>query len=931
MGASESVVSEVERIRQMLAAIPPDIPYPDWLRIGTALKTEFGDAGFGLFDSWSQGGVKYCEKTARATWRNAESGTVRIGTVKHIAKENGYADGGSRPVVDRAEVERKQATRDADRARNEAERVRKAGEAAKRAQGVWNAASPARDDHPYLQRKGLAAVDTLREIDAEALLELVGYAPHSSDERLSGRILTVPVMIDSSLSTVELIDGDGRKSALKGGAKSSGFWSVARLPEAPERILVAEGCATAMSAHACTDDAAVASLSAGNMTKVAKALRERFPDTELIVLADVGNGEKQAHDAAKAVGGVCVVPDFGPDRPADMNDFDDLRRHLGVEAVREQIGRTRIVSSVSFVVDDDEPDDEDEPSERFEVRPNGVFFYGVTHSKGAGKAIQSAPLWLCDEIEVVGRGEDEQGHSSRILRWKARGSGDARSVALPLDAVGEREGWSLLRRGGLAVSSSRKALEKLADFLQTQGADDLHHVTARGGWQHGAYVLPDGTVIGKPVMPIFFGGDASASAAYAAQGTVDSWRESVARLTRGNSRPALALGAAFGAPLLDLVDYESGGFHLFGKSGSGKTTSAKIGASVWGNPRQQVLSWDSTALALSNAAAARNDGLMLLDEMGQGSADAITRAAYVVFNGQSRMQGAKEGGNRSMARWRVMALSTGEIDLAAHLGGGGHRVRAGQEVRLASLPSDAGKGLGAFDTLHEYATSGELAEALDEAARLHHGTVGRAFIGYVAARRDEIAKRLRAAITREQDQLPDGTSGQVRRVVARFAVAGEALEIATDAGLLGWKSGEGHAAVMVCFKAWLSRFGTGNREDQQIIERAEYWFGLHAAARFIDCRDAGKLDWPPRIQNAAGYFKPTDAGTPVWLVIPGVFADEIAEGFDKSAAADALEAAGMLRKARDGKATSTHKTPDQPGLVRRFYVFTQTARSDTEG
>jgi len=927
---AEAHLSEVERVKAALAYIPPDLPRDDWVRFGTAVKTELGDDGFDVFDAWSQGGESYRADDARSTWRSLRAGSVSGGTLFRAARERGFDDAGRRHVPDRTEAERMKAKRAADNGRAKAERARDADEAAAQALAIWQAAKPVAD-HPYLSRKGLAPGDTIREIDSEALRQLVGYAPKSSSKPLSGRVLVVPVKIGSSLSTVELIDGDGRKTALKGGTKAGGFWSVSRLPEAPERILITEGCATAMSAHACTDEPAVAALSCHNLTRVAKALRELHPDAELVVLADIGNGEQQARDAAKIVGGACLTPDFGPDRPEGATDFDDLRQLRGVDAVREQIGRARPALPASVTADDYEQDDDDEPREHFEVRDDGVFFHGIAHSRGAGGKVQAAPLWLCDKLEIVGRGQDEQGHSSRILRWKARGSGEQRSIAMPLDVVGEREGWSLLRRGGLAVSSSRRSLEMLANFLQTQGADDLHHVTARGGWQHGAYVLPDGTVIGKPAMPIFFSGDASASAAYAAQGTVDNWRDSVARLARGNTRPALALGAAFGAPLLDLVEHESGGFHMFGRSGSGKTTSAKVGATVWGTPRQQVLSWDSTALALSNAAAARNDGLMLLDEMGQGSADAIMRAAYVVFNGQSRMQGAKEGGNRSMARWRVMAVSTGEVDLAAHLGGSGHRVRAGQEVRLASLPSDAGKGFGAFDTLHGYATSGELAEALDEAARLHHGTVGRAFIDFVAARRDEVAKRLRAAISREQDQLPEGASGQVRRVVARFAVAGEALEIATDANLTGWESGEGHAAVITCFEAWLSRFGTGNREDQQIIEQAEHWFGLHAAARFIDCRDYKNLDWPPRIPNAAGYIKPTDAGTPVWLVIQGVFVDEIANGFDRTAAADVLEAAGMLRKARDGKATSTHKTPDQPGQVRRFYVFTQTARSDTEG
>jgi putative DNA primase/helicase len=319
---------------------------------------------------------------------------------------------------------------------------------------------------------------------------------------------------------------------------------------------------------------------------------------------------------------------------------------------------------------------------------------------------------------------------------------------------------------------------------------------------------------------------------------------------------------------------------------------------------------------------------MLLDEMGQGNPEAVSMAAYRLFNGTGKMQGAKDGGNREQARWRVMVLSTGEIDLAAFMSGGGKRTRAGQEVRLASLPADAGKGLGAFDQLNGLDNSGQLAEAMETAARQAHGVVGRAFVEHVARHSDEIADRLRNAIKKIHAGLPEGASGQVRRVAARFAVAAEALEIATDEGMTGWKQGDGLAAVMTCFAGWLSRYGIGNREDEQIIAQAEAWFGAHALSRFIDCFSAAHSATFPIVHNCAGYRKMDGAGVPFWLVFPGTFAEEIAAGFDKTAAADVLAKAGILQKGNDGKATSKHKTPDQPKESRRFYKFVRTERKD---
>jgi len=577
-----------------------------------------------------------------------------------------------------------------------------------------------------------------------------------------------------------------------------------------------------------------------------------------------------------------------------------------------------------------QPNPGEPPSPRTDVRKEGIFYIGTKLDPETGVPTELPPLWLCDRLEIAGRGIDESGEHYRILRWHSRGNHQEQQLALNLGMVGERQSWAILRAGGLAMASSRRPLEHLAAWLQTGGEDLMHTVSHRGGWNLGAYVLPSGEIIGKPSGPLFYNGDRSHAPAYRTRGTAESWRDNVARPCHGNTRPMLAIGAALAAPLLNLVGLESGGFHLFGPSGCGKTTSANVGASIWGMPREQVLNWDATALALANAAAARNDGLMLLDEIGQGNPEAVSTAAYRLFNGTGKMQGARDGGNREMLRWRILVISTGEIDLAGFMQGGGRRTRAGQEVRLASLPADAGLGMGAFERLNGFADANRLAKALDKAVSENHGAVGRAFVAHVADKASSVTQRLQAAISNLTDSLPPEAGGQVRRVAARFAVTGEALEIATEAGMTGWKSGDGHHAIRRCFQAWLERYGIGNREDEQILEQAEGWFGAHAWSRFIDWEEARKPDKEPNMRDCAGYRRREGDGLLTWFVFPQVFVDEIAGGFDRSAAADILSKAGMLQKGNDGKATSQHKTPDMPTQPRRFYRFVSVSRLEPE-
>lgn len=233
---------------------------------------------------------------------------------------------------------------EAERQEREAEQARRHAEARDKARSLWKAAMPARADHPYLVRKGISPVDTLREIPAGEAVEILGYVPKSSGEELLGRLLVVPVKVGDALSTLELIDGDGRKSALYGGAKAGGYWEAQSLREgdgADRTLLIGEGVATALSAREATEHPAFAALSCGNLEPAAKAMRDLYPKAVIVILADLvkATGEPDSHaiEAARAIGGRVAVPDFGANRPDGATDFNDMTVHRGLEAVERAI------------------------------------------------------------------------------------------------------------------------------------------------------------------------------------------------------------------------------------------------------------------------------------------------------------------------------------------------------------------------------------------------------------------------------------------------------------------------------------------------------------------------------------------------------------------------------------------------------------------
>jgi len=103
---------------------------------------------------------------------------------------------------------------------------------------------------------------------------------------------------------------NGDKRFLAGGLKKGCFYFLGN--KETDKVLIAEGFATAASLYEHTDHITIAAFDAGNLKDVAvnvKPLINR--DVEIIICADndeSGIGEKKARDAALAVGGKYIIP-----------------------------------------------------------------------------------------------------------------------------------------------------------------------------------------------------------------------------------------------------------------------------------------------------------------------------------------------------------------------------------------------------------------------------------------------------------------------------------------------------------------------------------------------------------------------------------------------------------------------------------------------
>jgi putative DNA primase/helicase len=185
-----------------------------------------------------------------------------------------------------------------------------------------------------LEAKGLFGRGLM--VKAHGYLSAKGVLPHGL--RVLDGALLVPVRdANGNWQSLQRIFSNGSKTFLKGGRLEGGMFVIGNIyPEGA--ALVAEGYSTGATIYEATGCATVVAFNCGNLTKVARSLRKRYPKLKIIICADDdrntrGNpGLTSASEAARAVGGYLAKPNV-----KKGSDFNDMCAELGMQEVRREL------------------------------------------------------------------------------------------------------------------------------------------------------------------------------------------------------------------------------------------------------------------------------------------------------------------------------------------------------------------------------------------------------------------------------------------------------------------------------------------------------------------------------------------------------------------------------------------------------------------
>ena len=287
------------RAQAALAFVPAD-GREVWVSMAMAVKSEFGEAGFDIWNEWSQTADNYNAQAARSVWKSCKGSGVTMGTLFHEAKSNGWRDDEkhAKPTVAQLQAIRQAS---AERLTHEGiEREKVQQQAAKKA--GWIMHQTKLEKHAYLDSKGWP--------------DAVGAVWWPNEEQ---NLLCVPMRVGESLVGVQMIDREGSKRFLTGQRTSEAEYLISNNGRGAEDWFV-EGYGTGLSLRLCLQ---------------ALGLRYRihitFSASNLVKVASMHSGGRVVADNDASGTGERVAVQTGlPYFLPEIGDFNDFHKAAGL-------------------------------------------------------------------------------------------------------------------------------------------------------------------------------------------------------------------------------------------------------------------------------------------------------------------------------------------------------------------------------------------------------------------------------------------------------------------------------------------------------------------------------------------------------------------------------------------------------------------------
>lgn len=266
----------------------------------------------------------------------------------------------------------------------------------------------------------------------------------------------------------------------------------------------------------------------------------------------------------------------------------------------------------------------------------------------------------------------ETGEEHLVLAYKRNNVW--REVKVSKDVVASASKIVALSKQGISVTSENaKYLVKYLSDVENlnESSITVRESTAKLGW-HGDVFMPYSD-------EITFDGDDQFRYIYESirgAGSEELWLKHTKRLrATGKKQIRIALAASFASILVSVLNGLPFIIDFWGQSGSGKSVSAMLAASVWADPseNQYIGGFNTSEVGLEVRCDMLNHLPVILDDTSTISAKMkdFEGVVYSLCSGKGRTRSNKDLGLRTEKRWRNCVITNGERPLRSYVQQGG--------------------------------------------------------------------------------------------------------------------------------------------------------------------------------------------------------------------------------------------------------------------
>jgi hypothetical protein len=345
-----------------------------------------------------------------------------------------------------------------------------------------------------------------------------------------------------------------------------------------------------------------------------------------------------------------------------------------------------------------------------------------------------------------------------------------------------------------------------------------YSITSTGGW-HGDSFLFAGRTYGPSADDLRLEQGSGIDSAFGKRaGTLEEWKDGLAKPCKKSDFLVFAIAASGAGPLLDLVGETEGAiFHFHGgtskginpirreASSGGKTLAARASASAMGAcAENDLFTFGMTRRAFEDYCHLRNNLTAYFDEQGRsinsGQHINIRDLPYALASGRGAVRSNKAARDPDLPNltWSLFAISTGEQPLDGP-GAGGSRAE-GAQVRMIPLLVPPGSEGGIFNRIKgssdEVARIGKaLARKVNTTVRSNYGHAIRAYLDHIVPNKDRFGRRTRRIVDQFVQRVAENGDPWDQRLAEKFGFVLAAAIFLSELGIAPWTRKQARRAV----------------------------------------------------------------------------------------------------------------------------------------